>query len=583
MTDDTPNQEILDDDSQIEHDGSKDAESNQADGGVSGSNGELQECSPNASLEQLTKGGRSLRPVDFALAQKRSNCVGRIVIKFDSEDKLGTGFLLNDNWVLTNHHLIPNVETANSADSYIDFNFEVEAIVGEHAHVIQHPMGRKKEYDRGTVIQVVDGRITYDTETEPGSSGSPVFNSNWQLIGLHYSSAGKREHPDTKKLVPLNKCVAISRIIEHLVAKKKWPLGGLRPEIASEIGAMCPTSDWYIERKEDRQVLKEFRVKKCACVLLRGGANLGKTSLANRVSATLRMENWVTQTIDFESFVTNDKDDGAHFFKSLATRINQANRLPQEHLDVFEGNPLGEVFLDYVHSIRKEFSKRRFLLVLDHGDQLANWRSCSDVVGVLRSLVDDQNALTGGAWFSLLILYTIAPKQQGKQGSVFLNCGKRILLRDFSIAEIGALIQLYRLGGKDLGKVVWQSLGGHPYLIRTALNEFASQLEDSVSRQFDEKRKDLIEDLKGFGDNTQEMFADHLNRIADDFDDADNTHELVRAFRQVCDPQGSLEAFENGRGLHEQLFNIGVVTGAAWRKATVRNDLYKHCLGDHLP
>ena len=30
-------------------------------------------------------------------------------------------------------------------------------------------------------------RIHYRTATEGGSSGSPVFNSSWDLVGLHHS------------------------------------------------------------------------------------------------------------------------------------------------------------------------------------------------------------------------------------------------------------------------------------------------------------------------------------------------------------------------------------------------------------
>ena len=29
-------------------------------------------------------------------------------------------------------------------------------------------------------------RVTYRTNTEPGSSGSPVFDQNWNLVALHH-------------------------------------------------------------------------------------------------------------------------------------------------------------------------------------------------------------------------------------------------------------------------------------------------------------------------------------------------------------------------------------------------------------
>ena len=34
-----------------------------------------------------------------------------------------------------------------------------------------------------------DFRVHYRTPTEPGSSGSPVFNGGWELVALHHSGS----------------------------------------------------------------------------------------------------------------------------------------------------------------------------------------------------------------------------------------------------------------------------------------------------------------------------------------------------------------------------------------------------------
>jgi len=46
------------------------------------------------------------------------------------------------------------------------------------------------------VIEIPSGKpdfLYYTTDTEPGSSGSPCFNDQWELIGLHHSGVPKMD------------------------------------------------------------------------------------------------------------------------------------------------------------------------------------------------------------------------------------------------------------------------------------------------------------------------------------------------------------------------------------------------------
>jgi V8-like Glu-specific endopeptidase len=60
--------------------------------------------------------------------------------------------------------------------------------------------------------------LRYFTDTEPGSSGSPVCNDNWQVIALH--RATKYMHKNLnfqgKGTAYVNRGVRIDRIIAHL-------------------------------------------------------------------------------------------------------------------------------------------------------------------------------------------------------------------------------------------------------------------------------------------------------------------------------------------------------------------------------
>lgn len=57
--------------------------------------------------------------------------------------------------------------------------------------IVQHPEGEplKLAFDSESIIGVNSNRtrVRYRTNTEEGSSGSPCFNANWDLVALHHS------------------------------------------------------------------------------------------------------------------------------------------------------------------------------------------------------------------------------------------------------------------------------------------------------------------------------------------------------------------------------------------------------------
>jgi endonuclease/exonuclease/phosphatase family metal-dependent hydrolase len=63
----------------------------------------------------------------------------------------------------------------------------------------------------------MDKVLRYRTDTEPGSSGSPVFNNDWQLVALHH--AGYREDGGTA----VNEGIRISAIVAHLMRRSREP------------------------------------------------------------------------------------------------------------------------------------------------------------------------------------------------------------------------------------------------------------------------------------------------------------------------------------------------------------------------
>ncbi len=66
---------------------------------------------------------------------------------------------------------------------------------GQNVNVIQHPRGRRKEValQSNLLSNVYSNHIRYTTDTEPGSSGSPVFNNSWDLIAIHHAGGEFRD------------------------------------------------------------------------------------------------------------------------------------------------------------------------------------------------------------------------------------------------------------------------------------------------------------------------------------------------------------------------------------------------------
>lgn len=91
-------------------------------------------------------------------------------------------------------------------------------IKGEYVSIIQHPGGKPKSVTlrENKVSNMQDAFIHYLTDTEPGSSGSPVFNDQWELVALHHSGV---PHPEKKNEWIANEGIRISAIAEFLQQK----------------------------------------------------------------------------------------------------------------------------------------------------------------------------------------------------------------------------------------------------------------------------------------------------------------------------------------------------------------------------
>jgi endonuclease G, mitochondrial len=226
-------------------------------------------------------------------ARRAGNAVCRIVEmrgKGIEPVGFGTGFLVSPELMLTNHHVLPGASDARGIGANFGYEqtvsglaqgdiFELDPdrfflshealdfalvalksrsqtglpldsmgfnpliratgkiLIGHPINIIQHPQGGFKRYavSENKLIDVLDTFLHYETDTLPGSSGSPSFNDFWEVVALHHSGvpemrdgkiiardgrAWDKSMPDEAINWIANEGVRISRIVAFLGDQK---------------------------------------------------------------------------------------------------------------------------------------------------------------------------------------------------------------------------------------------------------------------------------------------------------------------------------------------------------------------------
>ncbi|WP_109506482.1 DNA/RNA non-specific endonuclease [Nocardioides speluncae] len=68
-------------------------------------------------------------------------------------------------------------------------------LLGESINIIQHPEGQPKQLalQQNELVDRFDAFLHYRSDTSPGSSGSPLFNNQWEVLGLHHSGVPAKD------------------------------------------------------------------------------------------------------------------------------------------------------------------------------------------------------------------------------------------------------------------------------------------------------------------------------------------------------------------------------------------------------
>ncbi len=203
------------------------------------------------------------------------------------DDFIGTGFLVKGGFIFTNNHVIGSASVAQF--SKVEFGYQSsdnDSVFYELDHttfitsrlldytmvkvkdtypekklnswgalslnpaipkegdlltIIQHPKGRPQELafsDEGN--SVWEHRLHYKVSTEPGSSGSPVFDLDWNVVAIHHAGGNLRINTqgDTKLV---NEGILFKYIQEDIDKRFKGEHTDLPENIEDEISGPLKT------------------------------------------------------------------------------------------------------------------------------------------------------------------------------------------------------------------------------------------------------------------------------------------------------------------------------------------------------
>ena len=226
---------------------------------------------PAVVFERILGAANELQTVNFlARGARAARAVARISIVGGGGRLVGygTGFLVGERLLLTNNHVLPDVAAATGSFAEFDYEADVDGVskagvpydlapdelfatdpaldytlvavkegsdgrrpgttygrlrliaqqgkivIGEPVNIVGHPDKRPKEVAvrANELLNQLPQFLHYRTDTEPGNSGSPVFNDQWEVVALHHAGV---PDPDGAGWIA-NEGVRVSAILRHL-------------------------------------------------------------------------------------------------------------------------------------------------------------------------------------------------------------------------------------------------------------------------------------------------------------------------------------------------------------------------------
>lgn len=312
--------------------------------------------------------------VDLLVDAKKK--VGRIVIKNESSIKgYATGFMVSDELLLTNWHVFTRKEKVRNSE--VQFNYELDKkgdlkktvsfkfdpdrfyhsnheldycliavsqldtkeetnldeigyiyldstsgklgnLGEERLNIIHHPQGDFKQLSiRANIFtKIQPTTLWYESDTAQGSSGSPVFNDQWQVVALHHMGIANRDEmgnyldKDDKIIPKVNGKVDISRVF--WIANEGIRISVIRKDLQN-LFANHPLVSSIFRKESEPLVNKNEKIEDQSSPVLDSQVPANTNSIHISIPTSVFREN---KNISLNLSADGKEDGTAHFNSS---------------------------------------------------------------------------------------------------------------------------------------------------------------------------------------------------------------------------------------------------------------------------
>jgi hypothetical protein len=331
-------------------------------------------------------------------------------------------------------------------------------------------------------------------------------------------------------------------------------------------GAVPLKSRFYITRPSD-EMLTQALSRKDTIILIKGGRQMGKTSLLARGLQKARDSGAMVVYTDLQKLNASDLSDIRQFYCALAHMLADQLNIDRDIEDCWKERRAPSVnFEQYLTREVMAHVGDHLFWGLDEVDRLFACDFASEVFGLFRSWHNERASNPEAPWNKLTMIIAYATEAHlfiADPNQSPFNVGTRLELRDFTVEQVEALNELY---GKPLFANAqlarfYELLSGQPYLVRRGLHELTAS-------------KMPFEEFSAVADRDEGPFGDHLRRmlvmLARD-------PRLIQAVRSVLDGSNTLSMDEFYR-----MRAAGILIGESADNCKMRCALYGNYLASHL-
>ncbi|MBC8141440.1 MAG: AAA-like domain-containing protein [Armatimonadetes bacterium] len=331
-------------------------------------------------------------------------------------------------------------------------------------------------------------------------------------------------------------------------------------------GAVPLNSAYYVVRPTDDEFTQAI-ARQDSIVLVKGGRQMGKTSLLARGVEEARKTGAKIVITDFQSLSAPDLVSADALYRALAEKI--ADDLDLDTLPGDVWNEKRSANMNLERYLRKEvlgaIGEVPLVWGLDEVDRLFTCDFGSEVFGLFRSWHNKRSLDPSGPWSRLTLAIAYATEAHlfitDMNQSPF-NVGTRLTLSDFVPAQVGEINTRY---GSPLSPTEVSTfhdlVGGQPYLTRRGLDELTAS-ELTFTRFAAEAGRD------------EGVYGDHLRRMLLSLSQEPTLVEAMRLLLRG-QPCPTPDVFY-------RLRTAGLVLGEGVGDVRIRCRVYQEYLSRHL-